>query len=280
MKSIIFFIFFATAVMANAKAPVWKISSGEGHYFYLAGSVHRLRETDKIPEAFYKAFKDSDFLVVEKLCDNKAKPRLLPDNEQLSDQLRPDMYKKLEEFIDENELRKTVQLDLKTLNPYLAMGMVCKALYQNDGYKEEYGLEDIFKKKANRENKDIRTLEQCSHSAVVLGQRRGYGENYVLNIIKSRCDLEKMPDFLVEWQKGETGILTDLMVQDKKEDPEVYQVTVTERNANWLPQLDEFLAKPKHAFILVGYAHLIVPLSDSGLLESLRNRGYTVEQLD
>lgn len=302
------FLALVSTAMAHAQSPVWKVSNGEGRYFYLAGSVHMLRENDAVPEAFDEAYRDSQLLVLENVCPKGVKTQHLPEGEQLSGQLRPEVFDMLVSSMtvqirkDLESLRKmnaeqpgivgagiinaseTEYLDfinkfraeLQALNPYAATHAARNFLYLNAGYKGEHGLDAKYTEKAKKENRDIRPLETCAYASAALGRRRGYGDNYVRNTIRNGYDLDKMPGFLAEWRKGESGILTGIMRRDKRENPDVYEVTVTERNANWLPQLEGLLAEPRHALVLVGYSHLVAP--GDGLLQSLRRRGYQVKQ--
>jgi uncharacterized protein YbaP (TraB family) len=61
----------------------------------------------------------------------------------------------------------------------------------------------------------------------------------------------------------------------KEEWPEMYKSMVFDRNAAWMPQIEEYLSTGAVPFIVVGAAHLHGP---DGLLIQLKNLGYTVEQ--
>jgi uncharacterized protein len=56
---------------------------------------------------------------------------------------------------------------------------------------------------------------------------------------------------------------------------ELYEITLFERNANWLPTLEALLTEGG-AFVAVGLGHL---LGDRGLVAMLQARGYTVERV-
>ena len=57
--------------------------------------------------------------------------------------------------------------------------------------------------------------------------------------------------------------------------PAAYASLITERNRNWMPQLDACLKRSSPCFVIVGAAHLVGP---EGLLAMLQSRGYRVEQ--
>jgi uncharacterized protein YbaP (TraB family) len=56
----------------------------------------------------------------------------------------------------------------------------------------------------------------------------------------------------------------------------MYRRLLVERNQNWLPKLEALFARPGHAFVVVGAAHLVGP---DGLLTMLRAKGHSVEQM-
>jgi uncharacterized protein len=61
-----------------------------------------------------------------------------------------------------------------------------------------------------------------------------------------------------------------------KEYPEVYRKVVIDRNRRWLPALIKMMEQGEPALVVVGAAHLI---GRDGLIELLKQRGYTIEQL-
>jgi uncharacterized protein len=52
-------------------------------------------------------------------------------------------------------------------------------------------------------------------------------------------------------------------------------VIIDDRNRRWLPQIEKLLAQGDNALVVVGAAHLV---GKDGVIELLRDRGYTVEQ--
>jgi len=82
---------------------------------------------------------------------------------------------------------------------------------------------------------------------------------------------------LVEaWRSGDAATVEKIVLADLKAEPVLYQRLLVERNRNWMPKLEALFARPKHALVVVGAAHLVGP---DGLLAALRAKGYTVEQL-
>ena len=82
---------------------------------------------------------------------------------------------------------------------------------------------------------------------------------------------------LVEaWRTGDSPTVEKIVLADLKAEPVLYQRLLVERNRNWMPKIEALFARPTHALVVVGAAHLVGP---DGLLAALKAKGYTVEQL-
>lgn len=73
--------------------------------------------------------------------------------------------------------------------------------------------------------------------------------------------------------KGDLKALEELFIDDEAIDKETRERLVNERNDNWIKQMCEFMPN-ESAFIAVGCGHLV---GEHGLIQLLRNAGYTVE---
>ncbi|HWF84801.1 MAG TPA: TraB/GumN family protein, partial [Vicinamibacterales bacterium] len=78
------------------------------------------------------------------------------------------------------------------------------------------------------------------------------------------------------WKVGNAPMVEQIVLKDLKSDPVMYQRMLVDRNRNWLPKLDALFSRAGHAFVVVGAAHLVGP---DGLLQMLKAKGYTVEQM-
>jgi uncharacterized protein YbaP (TraB family) len=66
-----------------------------------------------------------------------------------------------------------------------------------------------------------------------------------------------------------------MLLMSFTDNPAAYNSLITERNRNWMPQLDACLKRSTPCFVIVGAAHIVGP---QGLLALLRQRGYQIEQ--
>ena len=70
--------------------------------------------------------------------------------------------------------------------------------------------------------------------------------------------------------------LDSTLLQGIREYPEVYQRVIVERNRAWLPKIESYLRDGESYFVVVGAGHLA---GREGLIEALKAKGYSVEQL-
>ena len=85
--------------------------------------------------------------------------------------------------------------------------------------------------------------------------------------------------FFDVWENGDTELFESLSVEGLNNSPALaymYDKLVIERNTNWMPKIEEFLADEYTYFIVVGAGHLV---GEEGLIILLDEAGYTVEQL-
>ena len=78
------------------------------------------------------------------------------------------------------------------------------------------------------------------------------------------------------WKAGDLAGIERLVLADVKEDPVVYERLLVARNRAWLPKIEALFSRPRHAFVVVGAAHLVGP---DGLLAMLKAKGYQLVQM-
>ena len=78
------------------------------------------------------------------------------------------------------------------------------------------------------------------------------------------------------WLEGDENTLLEAMNTGMLSDPELRQALLVGRNQAWLEQLEPRIKTGDRPFVAVGTAHL---LGDDGLIQMLRDRGYTVSRL-
>ena len=78
------------------------------------------------------------------------------------------------------------------------------------------------------------------------------------------------------WLSGDENKLVEVgLVEMMRDYPDIYQSLLVKRNNNWMPHIERMMGDKKVEMILVGALHLV---GKDGLLQQLRDKGYTVKQ--
>jgi uncharacterized protein YbaP (TraB family) len=268
---------------AKSGSPVWKIS-GNGNTLFLGGSVHILRSNDfPLPKAFDRAFSQSKLLVleadVEQIADENVNQYLmskvlLPEGQTLQSILDPDTY-----FLLKLECAKYGFLvdAVSNYKPSMVITILGVLQMQKFGFVEQ-GVDAFFQDKAKKENKPVHFLESLEFQIdMLVSMGEGYENDYVRYSLEDFSTTDNsLAELVAEWKRGNVLSAEAALAEMKEEWPEMYKLMVVDRNAAWMPQIEEYLASGQIAFVVVGAFHLHGP---DGLLTQLRNSGYIVEQM-
>jgi uncharacterized protein YbaP (TraB family) len=271
------------AEAASARDFLWKVGSASGSV-YLVGSVHLLtKDFYPLSAALDRAFKDADLLVEEvdlaELLTPAAQMQMLsrgmlPPNTSLDAVVSPATFALVTKRA--GELGLPVE-PLKRFKPWSLALMLASLQWQKAGFDGDIGLDRHFFDQAKAEGKATLGLEttefQISRFDGIPMEQQEHLLNETLNDLDS--ELSNLTTLVASWKAGDAEAVERIVLADVKDEPIIYQRLLVERNRNWLPQIEQFLARPKPAFIVVGAAHLVGP---DGLLALLKARGYRVEQ--
>jgi uncharacterized protein YbaP (TraB family) len=262
---------------------MWKATSRQG-VVYLVGSVHMLTK-DYYPLApvLDAAFKDSDLLVEEVDFAEMLSPNtqfsllargMLPAGQTLDTVVSPATLALV------NARVGSLGMPLATLQQFkpwfLAMTLMAVE-WQKAGFDAELGLDKHFYDRATVDGKAVQGLETTDYQVSRFdGMTKSQQDHFLAESLKDldteTASVNKVAD---AWKAGDAPTVERFVLQDLKEDPEIYQRLLVERNRNWLPKLVALFARPGHAFVVVGAAHLVGP---DGLLAMLKAKGIRVEQ--
>jgi uncharacterized protein len=78
------------------------------------------------------------------------------------------------------------------------------------------------------------------------------------------------------WSSGNTGAIARTFDDELKSAPEIAQVLIDQRNANWAAWLRQRLAQPGTLMVAVGAGHLA---GDGSVIELLRKQGMRIERV-
>jgi uncharacterized protein YbaP (TraB family) len=271
------------SVSDQSVSSVWKISKDD-NYLFLGGSIHILRPDDfPLPRSFDRAFSKSVLLVleadIEQMADETVAEYMmsrmyLPEGKTLQSILEPDTYDLLEAECLEYGFPIEAVSNLK---PSMVMTVLSVFQMQKFGFVEQ-GVDTFYLNQARKENKPVRFLESVELQIdMLVSMGEGYENEYVLYSLEDFSTTDNsLAELVAEWKAGDASLTKATLTSMREEWPEIYKSMVLDRNAAWMPQIEDFLSSGATPLIIVGAAHLHGP---DGLLTQLANSGCTVEQL-
>jgi uncharacterized protein YbaP (TraB family) len=283
-----FFLPFLAALLLpwslQAESCLWKAASDRG-ILYLQGSVHLLKEEDyPLDPAIEEAYANSEVLVFE--ADMKAmlapetqqlimSKAVLPDPRTLESELDPEVYALLSEKLAEAGLPVVA---IRKFKPWFATMTLMLLRMQAMGLDPNLGLDQYFHRKAQADKKTQIGLESIEFQISLFdelskGSQNGYTKHALLELEQMETMLDEM---MTAWKTGDLDRLDEWTRASFEEYPDMYEKFVTARNRTWVEKLDQLVAKDKTCMVVVGTAHLA---GSEGLLELLKQKGYTIEQL-
>ena len=275
--------FLAAHPQAQTRALAWKATRGAG-VVYLVGSVHMLT-SDFYPLAppLDAAFKDSDLLVEEADLAEMLSPNtqfsllskgMLPSGQTLDKVVSPATMALVNQHTG-----GALPLDaLKQFKPWF-LAMTLEAMeWQSAGFDASLGLDKHFFDRAQTDGKAIQGLETTDFQISLFdNMTKDQQERFLADTLKG-VDKEKaaVKTLTGAWRNGDVATIGRLVMADVKSDPVVYDRLLVARNRAWLPKIEALFSRPRHAFVVVGAAHLVGP---EGLVSMLKAKGYQVTQL-
>lgn len=98
-------------------------------------------------------------------------------------------------------------------------------------------------------------------------------------LAKTLDEIKEMPTvidkLIAAWHRGDEGEL-DKIMNEEMEEGKVRELLLTERNANWIPEIEKAIRGSSNVMFLVGAAHLV---GKDSVIDLLRKKGYQVKQV-
>lgn len=269
---------------AQDKSFLWRVRS-EKNSIYILGSIHFLPKGSyplkkSMEEAFDAAKKlvfeiDLQSATPEKAQQITIEKGLFRDGATLQQSISKETY-------DLTERRaRDLGVDLRAmspLKPWLAALTLTTLKLQKLGFDPASGVDRYLAERAKRSGKPTGGLESLEFQIGLFdGLSRRDQEMMLRETLKELELLDQgIERIMRSWFSGEVGAIEELLLAGMREYPEVYEKIIVERNRRWLPQMEKLLAQGESALVVVGAAHLV---GKEGVIELLKQRGYTVEQL-
>lgn len=270
-----------TTAPALAEPALWQVSDADSHV-WLFGSVHILdQKREWRTPRFEKALAESELVYFEVILDVDAYATMtrltmtegmIRGGGTLDDFLTIDQRAILRSIAAANGLDYAM---LKRMRPWLAE----MTLIQHNGLGLDVsgsaaGVETIIADEIDDARE--RELETPEFQFDLLAGRSDAEQ--VASLMATANSLSRQTGMFEEmvddWLAGDTESLHAVMASELgPADSPLYKRLLSDRNRNWVTQIEGMLARNESAMIIVGAGHLSGPLSVQALLEE---RGYTV----
>lgn len=277
------FILFIFPAVCFSETSLWQISKN-GNDLYLGGTIHVLKKDDyPLPIEFSKAFKKSDSLVLEaniemaqtpEFAQKMAQMMTYPSGQTLKNAISEKTFSTLEKYLADRSLPVDLFLSFKPAMVVLMMNMI---ELQKMGMTD-IGVDQYFHQQARQLGKTTEYFETIDEQLEFLrSMGQGNEDEMIMSTIDDMSRIESMMAVIKSaWLKGDEDKMAEVTLTEMIRDyPEVYQTLLVKRNNNWMPHIERMMSDKKVEMVLVGALHLV---GKDGLLQQLRDRGYTVKQ--
>jgi uncharacterized protein YbaP (TraB family) len=146
----------------------------------------------------------------------------------------------------------------EAFNPWMAGMILSVAPLQKLGYQSDIGAEKILRAAAEKAGKKVDALETVEQQLNFFADLPMAQQVQFLNATVEGMDgMEgEFAALLNHWQTGQPEKLADEMNDSLKATPELAQVLLINRNANWAKWIKARLDQPGTVFVAVGAGHL------------------------
>jgi hypothetical protein len=278
----------AAALLAHdaaADPAAWRIAGERGGEVALLGSMHALRARDyPLPRLVDELYGRAEIIVMEIDLDDLdpgaeqaalLSAAVLPEGETLASVLDEKVY----DLAQQHGRGLGVDLaPLEHMQPWLVAITLLDVGLEKLGYDAEHGLEHYLLGKAKSDRKEIVGLETIGQQLGIFAALPRKSQQALLSQTLEELDSADatMSELEVAWRDGHVETMTDKLLGDFDDFPELYPELVTKRNAAWTDALEKLLKDGHRYLVVVGALHLV---GRDSVIERLGARGHRVERV-
>lgn len=198
------------------------------------------------------------------------------DGRRLQDALDPKTWQALTTYARKHGMPVD---SLQTLEPWFVALTISLAEMSRQGMDPNAGLDHYLMAQAQASGKPADGLERAEEQIALLDGMSPTEQHQLLE--ESLDDAganDQLRQLHAAWRSGDVRTLSTQMAEEMRQHyPALYQDINVERNARWVPRLEQRLGKGSGTtLVVVGALHL---LGSDGVVERLRARGYHVERI-
>ena len=260
------------------KSLLWEVSgNGLQQPSYIFGTIHAIcPENFKLTDAVKDKLSKSERLSLEVDMDapnflvELQQSALLPKGTSLRGYFSDNDYTLLSDFFKTNLQIELAQLD--RMKPFMLHSMLLSQLTECQAVSYEQSLMEM----AQKQGKEVIGLETVSEQLSAIDEMPASVQTLMLTKMVSNMDEARQTyrDMVQLYLQQDLAGLDALSREeyDDAEYKEYEQAFLVNRNKRWIPVMERE-ARIQPTFFAVGAGHLT---GENGLLELLREKGYTV----
>ena len=274
-------------VEARAEAPtplMWVIKDADST-IYLFGSIHLMKpgtewQVGQVGDAFARS--ESLWLELTDMDDQTKMMGLVRQygfdpSRKVTDGLTPEEIAKIEGILTAKGM------SLQQIMP-MRKWMLSLVLLQLEsarlGYDPMTGVDLTLLKLARERQIPISGFETAEDQMKMLAA--GSEEEDLISLRQMLSEVGQADNTLDRlfnaWKHGdEAGLNAEMNKFDAENDPALYQRLLVDRNAKWVPQIEQILAGKGTVFVAVGGGHLV---GKDSVIAMLKARGITAEKVN
>ena len=264
------------------KHMLFRVRGPQGATVFLLGSVHLLSaEAGQLPPVVDSAFDRAKTVAFETSFDSLQMRAMelmtrarYANGATLRSSLSPAGAARLDTVL------KSYGMSVDQVNgfkPWFVSMLLMQTVMQRAHFEAKYGVDMQLNARAHSANKTIVGLESAEMQIGMFDSLSpAEQEKMVLTANGPDSSSRVLARIKDAWITGDVGALDDLVNQGLKDVPTLFTKLVVDRNAAWIPKIEQMVKSKDDALIVVGAGHLV---GKYGLVELLRAKGYTVDQM-
>lgn len=274
----------AQTTTVDTRNLLWRVESAQ-NTVYLLGSIHVLDEGSyPLDSTIEGAFDDSDALALEINLDSAMAglpmqlmaTGMYTDGRRLSTELPDTTLTLLDERLQQIGLTSAA---VDRFRPWVVAFILMTDGMQEGGLDAAHGVDMYFKNRAAERGIDMYGLETAEDQINAFSGMSDLEQAQFLHSMltdTSTTSATHINNTVEAWRQGNVQKLEEILKVGFAGQPTLYQRLVVDRNRNWVPQIERFLTEGRNYMVVVGALHLV---GEHSVIEMLREKGYTVEQM-
>lgn len=270
----------------EARSILYRVEGASGATVYMLGSIHLLSaDAYPLPQPVQNAYADAERVYFETSLDSltarqteMAMRGMYQGGKTLRSELPADLYAEVEAAAPALAAMGLTMPVLDRMEPWL-VGMMFQAVeWQKAGLTPDQGVDMHFAGRAKADGKPMGGFEPVEFQLSLFDGMTADEQAAFLrqSLQDAPRTAEQMRQIVAAWRVGDAAGIDAIMNQSMDESPAMYARLLTDRNAAWVPQIEQMLRGRDDVLVVVGTAHLV---GEHSVVQMLRQRGYTVEQL-